>query len=214
MNPLTKRNWLFRSATLLHSQSQRSPYNWTFWIIWPGILPPTSIRATHSCNLPCPCHMDSTHCPTCTSPIPCSNNGLVSHSLLAHRCMVFRNQIQLCLQDLSGGPAFLIGFSIVIVFLVVMGRHFFHSQTNLMSKVIKLLISWLEVGCQLKIFQVGFTLGRELRTWLFNMLKKIWHWLEMGSSQWMLPRDFEWSDKWYGRCSMNLGLRRGNWGTL
>lgn len=40
-----------------------------------------------------------------------------------------------------------------------------------------------------KIFQVGFPLGRVLRTWLFNMLKKIWHWLETGSSEWIQPQE-------------------------
>jgi hypothetical protein len=160
MNPLTD---YFRSMTLLHSQSWRNPYNWTFYKIRPGFLPPTSIRMTCSCNLPCqhPCHMDMTHHPICTSPIPWSNNGPVSHSLpvsrslLAHRHMVFSNQIQLCLCDLSEGHTFLIGFSIVIAFLAVTGRHFSHLHTNSTSKVIELLISWPEVGCQSKSFKLA-----------------------------------------------------------
>jgi hypothetical protein len=156
----------------------------------------------HSCNLPCqhPCHMDSIHRLICISPISCSNNGQVSHSLLAHMHMVFCSQILLCPQDLSKGHAFWSGFSIAIAFLAMMGRHSSHLHTNLTSKVIEPLISWLEIGCQLKTFQIGFTLGGVLQTWLFNTPKKI------GIGKRGEVCNGSWPERSWS-CTQNLGFR-------
>jgi len=186
MHPLTD---YFRSVTLAHFSHREAP------TIEPlnnmaQRSPTYVIRTTHSCTYlakPLPYVI----LPITSYVFPQSHAATMAKFPTASQltgiwCSTAKSYF--CPQDLSKGPCIWSGCGIAIAFLVMTGRHpsplaYKFDEQGLSN----CWFSWLEVGCSVKNLSSWPTLRGVLQTWLFNTPKKIWHWLERGSSQWILP---------------------------